>query len=278
MENILHPSVLEAAQGLEIMRQNEADYLNRHKHQQTAEETKRLHEYMDKVHAPSTAPKTLKSVYSKHYKTLDYQMLRRRLFRIAAKNARKAGKKFQINSELEKWIWQQSLKWLTYQGDCEWSLNKDLVLFGLTGVGKSFLCKCLVELAGELQQVVHPLDKWLFDWGFVELNNLYEECVRLKSFTPIQSKTTNNWVFDELGNEKLSIKIYANETRFFERIITKREAGHHPKRAIYISNYDLNGLLNYYNSSRFESRFKRLIEDVVRLSGDDKRTTKIYNL
>lgn len=277
MNDVLHPSVMQAAERLELMRKKEADYLNRHKHQPTAQDIEKLQDYMNKVHAPSK-PKKIKSVYSKYYKTLDYQMVRRKLSRIATKNARRSRKRFQINSDLEKWIWQQSLKWLTYQDDCDWSLDKDLMLFGLTGVGKSFLCKCLVELAEELQTIAHPMDKWLFDWGFTELNDLYEECVRLKSFAPIQSKTTNNWVFDELGNEKLSIKIYSNETRFFERIITKREAGHHPKRAIYISNYDLNGLLTYYNSTRFESRFKRLIEDEVRFEGHDKRTNKIYDL
>lgn len=255
---------------LEQMRDREDEYLNRHKHIRSEEDIAKERAYWERVwSAPTTQPKIkLPTLPTKSQ--IPYELARKKLASVAKEKAALAGRKFTLTPD-EAAMWQQALKWIIFDRTCKIDLSRDLYLFGGTGAGKTFLAQCLIETINHFAPTAHFSERDRFQWGFVELNTLYEDCVSNKSFDPITSKLSGNWVFDELINEPRTIKIYSNEYRFFERILTKREAGQAPKRAIYISNAIEPDLLAYYNSSRFTSRWKARVATKWVFKTPDKR-------
>jgi hypothetical protein len=171
----------------------------------------------------------------------------------------------------EKMAWELALRWFIYDDDSDIDVTKDILFFGDTGRSKTFLAKCLMELGKRIGERVKPSERWYYDWNYNDLVDLWEQCDEANTKSYCVPKTVGNWIFDELGNEPKELNLFGNRHRFFERILTVREKGSTPKRAIYISNLSKNEILKYYNSNRFRSRFLSSLGGAVLFGGVDKR-------
>lgn len=266
-----HPRVeAHISRTLQKMREREEEFANRNKVERTPEMIEKERAYWDRVFStPTTQPRiTLPKLPTKS--PIPYELARKKLAAVATERAAAAGRRFSLSGD-EPAIWRETLKWIIFDRSSKIPLTQDLFLFGGTGAGKTFLAQCLMEVANHFAPTAHFSERDRFEWRFVELNTLYEDCLHQKSFDPMTPKFGGNWVFDELINEPRTIRIYANESRFFEKILTKREQGQSPKRAIYISNAVPADLLSYYASDRFDSRWKARIGKSIFFKAPDKR-------
>lgn len=265
-----HPRIQAAIDAtLEKMRAREDAFANRNKAERTPEQIEKERAYWERVWASKPTTK-IKVSQLPTQTVVPYELARRKLAQVAQRRASEHGQPLRI-PVAQVAIWREALKWIIYDKSCKIDLSRDLHLFGDTGRGKTFLALCLIETANYFAATAHHDDRHLFEWRFTELNTLYEDCVQQKSFDPMLAKQSGNWVFDELCNEPLKLKIYSNEYRFFERILTKREMGQMPKRAIYISNPTPNDLRKFYQSSRFESRWSKVVGKEIIFKGIDHR-------
>lgn len=271
MSEKTHPRVEQhISDVLAKMREREEQYKNRHKHIRTEEDIKKEREYWDRVWASKPTNPVIRLPKLPQKSHIPYELARVKLAQVAKQRAAASGRQFNLKGE-EPAIWRETLKWIIFDRTSKIPLTQDLFLFGGTGAGKTFLAQCLMEVANHFAPTAHFSERDQFKWGFIELNTLYEDCLHQKSFDPMTPKFGGNWIFDELINEPRSIKIYSNESRFFEKILTKREQGQSPKRAIYISNAVPSDLSAYYASDRFDSRWKARIGKSIFFNSNDKR-------
>ena len=211
-------------------------------------------------------------------KAVDYNLARAELASIAKEFAELRGKKFILHTEEERMQWQLILRWFIFDEDSVWDVEKSAYIYGLTGRGKTFAFNCLQELGKRIIKsgLVPEVDFHFYEWDFVDLRTLHKKCSGLEkegdkpSFSPAKKLKYKNWCIDELCNESLILKVYAQEYRFFEQILTDREfCKTSAKRALFIGNNNVPDMHKYYandvnydyntEESRFSSRWKGMV-------------------
>lgn len=204
---------------------------------------------------------------------VDYKSAKTKLVEIANKKLSKGRtpKKLTFASSEEAKAWEDALRWFIYDAASYYDPKYDLLIYGNTGRGKTFLVECLIELGKHIAAHVGRLDKKFFIWNFADMLDLYEECVEAESVSKSHRTHKGNWVFDELGKEDRILQIYKVRYNFFERILTLREREKRVQRGIYISNLTDEGIKEHYRSSRFDSRWRGLVRGGILLEGLDRR-------
>lgn len=205
---------------------------------------------------------------------IDYESAKRKLVEIAIqklKNRSRRPTAFQLKTEAEKNAWEAALKWFIFDETGPFDPVYDLLIFGNTGRGKTFLVECLLELSKFIAPAVARADEKFFRWNSLDMSELYGDCYKAKSLDGAAKTYSKNWVFDEVGKEPRDLKIYGENFQFFENIITHREKSRFPMRGIFISNLKEEDIFKHYSSTRFASRWNGMIKNSMMLGGEDKR-------
>jgi DNA replication protein DnaC len=240
----------------------------------TQKEIDQEKKYWQFVFEEETAPIANRRAARAPKTRVDYLSAKRKLAEIATQkleNSSRRPKPFQLKTEAERNAWEAALKWFLFDESGPLDPAYDLLIFGNTGRGKTFLVECLLELSKFIAPAVARQDEKFFRWNFVDVAELYGESYKLKSLDNVSKTFSKNWVFDEVGKEPRDLKIYGDNFQFFEKIITQREKSNLPMRGIYISNLKEEDILKHYNSSRIESRWHGMVGNSLMLGGENKR-------
>jgi DNA replication protein DnaC len=160
------------------------------------------------------------------------------------------------------------VKYMIADPKCSLDLTKGIFLFGAVGVGKTFLMQSMQAFAeaANINSRKFRIASTSEMADMVRYNNGIEPMG-----APLQRYYSNNWCFDDIGQEPISVMVYGDTRHIMEPVMTRRytnaTVGHCTTHAT--SNLSPEELEAYYGT-RISDRFNEMFNFVF-LDGKSRR-------